>query len=145
MSFVPDVVSHLAYDRESGLLYVADTGNNRIAVLDTTSGERGGPIGPNFDGCEMREVTGSAVTTLIDGADVEGMRRPSGLELFDGLLWVTDARNSVIFAFDLEGNLVDFLETEWPRDTLGGIEFDEDGDIWLVDQNEQMVLEITPN
>ena len=41
VSRVADVPSHLVYDDSSGLLYIADTGNNRVAVLDTTSGKRG--------------------------------------------------------------------------------------------------------
>lgn len=81
---------------------------------------------------------------LIDGDDVEGMDLPSGLELYDGLLWVSDAETSTIFAFALDGTLVDYLETGWEPGTLGGMAFDEDGDLWIVDQLNDVVLEITP-
>ncbi|MFB6351983.1 MAG: hypothetical protein ABEK29_09395, partial [Bradymonadaceae bacterium] len=35
------VVAHVDLDRETGLLYAADTGNNRIVELDTSTGELG--------------------------------------------------------------------------------------------------------
>ena len=38
------VPSHLALDRASGLLYIADTGHSRIAVLDTNTGTLSGAI-----------------------------------------------------------------------------------------------------
>ncbi|MBX2800487.1 MAG: hypothetical protein KTR31_22605 [Myxococcales bacterium] len=144
VGFVPDVVSHMAYDRDTDMLYVADSGKNRLAVLDASSGTIGGSIGPNYDGCEMRAVDGWDLSKLVDGDDVDGMELPSGLELHDGLLWVTDADTSIIFAFDLDGTLVDYLETGWESGTLGGIAFDDDGDLWVVDQIRDMVLEISP-
>lgn len=141
--FVPDVVSHLSFDRDTDLLYVADSGNNRIAVLDTNTGSLGGALSPNYDGCEQRSVTGGSISTLVDGA-AAGLSMPSGLELHDGLLWVTDTDTSTIYAFDLDGNVVDYLETGWPAGTLGGIAFDSDGDLWAVDQLEDLVVEISP-
>ncbi len=144
VEFVPDVVSHLAYDRDTDLLYVADSGRNRIMVLDATTGQSAGPIGPNYDGCDMRGITGEELTRLVQGSEVAGMELPSGLELHDGLLWVSDADTSTIFAFTLDGELVDYLETGWEPGTLGGMAFDAQGDLWLVDQINDAVLEITP-
>ena len=41
LGYVEDVPSHLFYDQATAFLYIADTGNNRIDVLDTESGTRG--------------------------------------------------------------------------------------------------------
>src|SRR5690606_38485909 len=53
VSYVPEVTAGMEIDHATGLLYFSDPGNARIAVLDTTSGAPGGPIGPNYDGAEM--------------------------------------------------------------------------------------------
>ncbi|MBX2803621.1 MAG: hypothetical protein KTR31_38440 [Myxococcales bacterium] len=144
MGYEKGVVSHLAYDRDSDMLYAADSNRNAIRVLDTSSGKLGGTIGPNYDGCEMRSVDEAALSRLIDGADIEGMEMPSGLELVDGVLWVTDAVTSYIFAFDQDGTLLDYLDTGWPEGTLGGLAVDDEGDLWVVDQKEDLILEISP-
>lgn len=144
VQFVPDVVSHMAFDRDTSLLYVADSGKNRVAVLNTATGTVGGTLTPNYDGCSQREVTGGEITKLIDGDKIAGLELPSGLELHDGMLWVGDAATSTIFAFELDGTLVDYLETGWDAGTLGGMAFDAEGDLWVVDQSNDIVVEISP-
>jgi sugar lactone lactonase YvrE len=134
VGYVPGVSSHMALDHATGLLYVADTGNGRVAVLDTASGTRAGSIGPNYDGAEMYAMEGATLTTLVDGAAV-GMPRPSGLELHDGLLWVTDNELSKVLAFELDGTLVDWLDTSSvvPPGNLGAMAFGPDGALYVVD------------
>ena len=48
-----EVPSHMALDRDTGLLYISDTGNSRIAVLDTAVGEVAAAIVPNYDGTQQ--------------------------------------------------------------------------------------------
>ena len=69
-------------------------------------------------------------TTLVDasGSDVL-LSDPSGIELHDGLLYVTDNDSGLILAFTLKGQLVDFLDTELDG-ALRGLTFDADGDLW---------------
>ncbi len=143
LAYVEGVPSHLAFDRESDWLYIADTGNNRIAVLDTTTGEVGGRISPNYDGAVQNHVEEAQIWTLIEGADF-GLERPSGLELVDGLLWITDNATGTIYAFDLDGNLVDYLETELGEGCLMGLAFGDDDHLWLVDAAAEQVLHIRP-
>ena len=143
VKMVDDVPGHLAFDPDTKLLYVADTGNNRIAVLDTTSGEEGRRISPNYDGGEQHEVDDASISTFISGEDF-GLELPSGLEFHDGLLWLSDNGTGRIHAFDLEGNEVDWLDTELPSGCLMGIAFDEGGNLWTVDAVEQQVLRISP-
>src|SRR4030095_8086057 len=83
---MPGVPSHMEVD--GGLLYFADTGHARIAVLDTASGTPGGNVGPNYDNCVMFAMDGAMLTTLVDGGTM-GMTAPSGLGIHDGLVFVT--------------------------------------------------------
>ena len=145
VAYVPDVSSHIAWEPSTQLLYVADSGNNRIAILDPLTGSNLGQIGPNYDGVDQSEVGGATLSTLIEGADV-GMQRHSGLEIHDDLIWVSDNLTSTIFAFDLDGVLIDYLETDWPSGTLMGLAHDEDGRLFVVDTIEHTVLMIAaPN
>lgn len=139
-----DVGAHLAYDSTSGLLYAADTGNSRIVALDTASGAEGDTLSPNYDGAEQYSVDGA--TLSIVAADVLGdvvLDQPSGLELHDGLLYVSDHGTGFVFALRPDGTVVDFLATG-VRDGLGGLAFDPDGHLWIADASADRLIEISP-
>jgi glucose/arabinose dehydrogenase/DNA-binding beta-propeller fold protein YncE len=144
ISYVPDVVSHVVYDPAADLVYAVDTGNSRIAVLDPATGTNGGSTTPNYDGCVQTKVNGADVWTLVDGAPI-GMTSPSGMEMWDGMLFVSDYLSSTIYAFTLDGGLVDYLETGFPAGTLMGMAFDpRNGDLYVVDVLTDRVLRIRP-
>ncbi len=124
------------------LLYLADTGHARIAVLDTTSGTPGANVGPNYDGCVMFAMDGATLTTLVDGSAM-GMTKPSGLTVHDGLVFVTDNASSTVYAFTKGGVLVDWLATGWPTGSLMGMAFDAAGRLYLVDAVGDRVVRIS--
>ena len=127
------VASHVAYHAGSATVYAADTANNRILVLDATTGEIAGDIGPNYDGGIQRGVNGAEFTIMINGGDLEvPMTAPSGLEIHDDYLFVTDYDSSMIYGFSLDGQLIDWLDTEIPGESLMGITFDTDGSLFGV-------------
>ena len=139
-----DVVSHVVHDPATGLVYYADTGRNRIAVLDPSTGVNTGPVGPDYDGATQTAVSGSTVWTVVNGDDV-GMVAPAGLELSDCRLFVTDHATSTIFAFTLNGQLLDWLDTGLPAGSLMGMAFDpDDGSLFVVDALGSRVLRIAP-
>lgn len=140
---VEDVPSHLELDHDSLLLYVADTGNNRVAVLDTTSGEAADSRRVSEPGTDYYYVDDADLWTLIDGDDV-GMEAPSGLALHDGVLYVTDNETSTIFAFDIEGRLLDSVKLDVDEGGLMGIEVRGADDIWVVDAEDDKVLRLQP-
>lgn len=130
---VPGVVSHLEMDRAERMLYVADTGNNRIAVLDIDQGTVGANLEPNYDGCDMKMVNGATLETVVNGEDF-GLVRPSGLALTDELLFITDNWTSRILAFDRETwELVDYLDTQLEPGSLNGMELGPDGSLYYTD------------
>jgi len=140
----PNVPSHMELDRDTGLLYIADTGNRRIAVLDTTTGDIGGSVSPNYDGVSVhREVDGAEISTLAD-RDVADLGEPSGLALHDGVLYVSDNRMGILWAFDLDGTLLDWIDLERADGGLMGIAFDGSGRLYVVDAEAEQVLRIDP-
>jgi len=135
---VANVPSHLAWDAASSTLYIADTGNARIAKLDALSGTAGARV-PTHE-TPIQVMDGAMLETVVDG-DVQ---KPSGLELHDGLLYVTDNAASRILAFDLDGVLVNYLDTGIAGGALGGMNFGPDGKIYFVDMLGNRVLRIDP-
>lgn len=140
---VADVPSHMEMDRENWLLYIADTGNNRIAVLDATAGEVASAIGPNYDGTQQFNMTGWRIWTHVEGAD-HGMELPSGLVLHEGHVLVSDHGTSTIYAFNTDGELVDWLDTGLPAGCLMGIAVDHEGILHLVDAANDRVMALVP-
>lgn len=143
VSYSPDVPSHMVYDPASALLYVADSGNGRVAALDTTTGERDGTVGPNYDGTTQVDMRDASLVTLV-GAGEFGMGEPSGIALVDDILFVTDISTGNILAFDLDGELVDWMDTGLGSGALMGIEADESGNLYVVDAVDDAVYRISP-
>ena len=156
----PDVPSHMVFDHRTSLLYFADTGNNRIAVLDTTTGTRGAnnPDTKMEPYPEYYSVDGAELTTFVKGSDY-GIEMPSGVALRDGILYVGDYANGTIHAFSTknmeeddspsgaaikEGDLIDWLDLELQWGALMGIEFNEAGDLYVVDAKDYRILRIAP-
>ena len=138
---VDGVPSHLAYDASDGQLYIADTGNARIAKLDTNSGT----MGASFDGLEfigLRNYMDGA--TIVDVVPAGTVQQPAGIELHDDLIFVSDIATSRFYAFDKTGKLVRTLDTGFPPGSLVGFTFGPDGKIWFVDHLSSRIFRIDP-
>jgi DNA-binding beta-propeller fold protein YncE len=154
---IEGVPSHMQLDHDTGLLYAADTLNGRISVLDIATGERGGGIGPNYDGAEMFEMEGATISTLADGGalmsalddrgremtDITDMVQPAGLHMDGDTLFISDHETSRILAFNLEGELMDWLQMDVDAGHLGGLTLDEAGNIVIVDMVTNELLRIS--
>ncbi|MEN0063767.1 MAG: hypothetical protein AAGA48_16570 [Myxococcota bacterium] len=150
------VVSHLVMDQSTKLLYVADTGNNRIMVLDTRSGSEGQALegpgtndpqedcwAPTGECVEHVAWTGSDWTMLIDGDDHD-MVSPAGIELVENTLFVSDAGTGFLYAFDLEGNELDRAFTGITEEQgLQGITARGTNELWMVNAKSNEVLKLS--
>ena len=142
-SRVEDVPSHMKYHHDSALLYIADTGNNAIKVLDTTSGETDENLPRQEPGTVHMSMKDDQYWTLIEGSEF-GMSLPSGLTIVDDTLLVTDNETSTIYAFDLDGELIDTLETPFASGSLMGIYAASIDDIWIVNAIDNEVWRLQP-
>lgn len=138
---VDGIVSHLSYDAESKLLYAADTGNKRVVVLDTTKGERGA----SFSGDEpvdRSKMISYELTELIPPGTLEA---PSGIEIHEGVLFVTDNATSKIYAFQKDGTLIRSLDTGLSAGSLAGITFNPtDNKLYFVDYKTSRAYRVDP-
>jgi sugar lactone lactonase YvrE len=140
---VESVHSGLALDRSAGMLYVADSGNGRLAVLDVNSGTKGDRL-PQVD--EKRYpvhnlVDDAVMTTIAD----EGIETPSGLAMKDDVLYVADNATGRISAYSKTGELIDYLDTGRTGGALQGLNFGPDGALYIADGKASEVLRLSPN
>ena len=143
---VANTVSHMVMDQSTKLLYIADTGRNRITVLDTRSGERGRSLQSSdcWQGqcADYHEWDNSDYSVLIDG-DAEGLVMPAGIDLVSDTLVITDAGTGEIVLFDLEGNLIQRLQTGITEEkALAGIVARSLNDFWFIDSKGDQVLRL---
>lgn len=139
---VEGVSSHLFYDPSDKMLYIADTGNQRIARLDTTTGEEGSPVSPRNEILKRSAVMKNAI--IEDVVPAGTLEQPSGIEVKDGLIYVTDAATSTFYVFDKSGDELRHLETGLPKGSLSGFTFGPDGKIYFTDRNGGKVIRIDP-
>ena len=155
---VQGVPSHMQFDQNLNLLYIADTGNNRILILDPKEwGEGRESLTPlredEAEGCTKHEQVypQTELRILVDGGKLEGrcegndcMERPSGLVLFDDVIFVTDNALGRILAFDRDGELIDWLDLDVDDGALMGIEADAEGRLYLVNAKANKLYRIAP-
>ena len=145
-----DVPSHMEFDHSTKLLYIADTGNNRVAMLDSQTGYRGAdlPWSENYDCTQVRcsdyhRVENVVLSTFADGESL-GLTSPSGLALYDGNVYISDNATSTIYAFNGSGEVIDYLVLNRRSGSIMGIEFDSQGWLYVVDNSDNEILRIEP-
>ncbi|RYF44883.1 MAG: hypothetical protein EOO38_17030 [Cytophagaceae bacterium] len=151
---VDGVPSGVVFDKAAGVAYAVDTGHNRIVSIDlgleyanqsgfdyiTIKNEAykvNRNLGPNYDGSIQRYVDGPVLNTVVEGAKT-GLSTPSGIALYNDVIYVSDYTTSQVLAFDKAGKLLDKLQLasvlpEAATAALGGIEFDAAGNLYLSD------------
>ncbi|MBX3206107.1 MAG: hypothetical protein KF764_13630 [Labilithrix sp.] len=139
---VEGVSSHLFYDPSDKMLYIADTGNKRIAKLDTTAGTLGERLPLRNEQLKKNGVMDGA--TVEDVVPAGTLEQPSGIEVKNGLIYVTDTATATFHVFDKTGKEIRKLETGLKAGALSGFIFGPDGKIYFTDRNRGKVVRIDP-
>jgi hypothetical protein len=139
---VDEIPSSLFFDPTDNFLYIADTGNQRIVRLDTTKGTLGGRLPLTNEILKKSgTMTGVDVEEVVPAGTLE---QPSGLEIKNDLIYVTDAATGTFHVFDKTGKEVRKLETGLAAKALAGFTFGPGGKIFFVDRNGGKVVRIDP-
>ena len=113
-------------------------------MLDTLTGQPGSDLRKKESGTEHYEVDDAEMWNLIHGED-HGMVAPSGLALVGEVVLITDNATSTIWAFTVEGELIDHLTLDVEPGGLMGIWADSLDEIWVTDAVGKQVLRISGN
>jgi len=134
-----NVPGHMQVDFDSGLLYIADTGNGRVLEVNTRSTTESKSLSFNMEYLEeFYSVTGVGQRNLVEGLD-----KPSGLVLDGETLFVGINGTGEIIAYTLQGEEIARIQT--PAESLMGLEIGPDGSLWYVDAKADEVVRIDPS
>ncbi len=142
LSRKPGVPSHMALDADRRWLYIADTGNGRVLRVDTTGATEKGRIQAFFGDGILSDFQGIVQEFVVEPGD--GLISPSGLALYEGVIFVTDNATGLIHAFKTDGQEVNKLDTGLGAGALAGVEVGPDGFLYFVDMSGDRVLRVLP-
>ena len=138
-----DISCHLVL-QNTGWLYIVDGGNQRILRLDINSGTVGGtPNFPQYDNvlAEYTNVTGVTWEVVVS----TGLTQPSGIDVIDDYLIVSDYSNGDIVIYDVSSmpaTEVGRLQTNDPG--IMGLVIGPEGRIWYANATENKIVKIEP-
>ena len=131
--------SHAVFDRASGTLYVADTGNGRIVRFRTGAVPPDAKFVERLGGVQERlfTVSGGRVATVV-----RNLRQPAGLLLKDGHLIVGEYETGRIRVYTLGGRLGRTVDTGLGKNALAGLAAAPDGRIYFLDARRHRLLRL---
>lgn len=142
-AFVP---GHI--DVHDGIIYGADTGASRIVSIDISTATLEGDFQPTeFGIAESTNWSGATVAEVVSPGTVVGssmLQQPSGLEVVDGILYVSDHATGMIHAFEVDGTHIRSLDTGLGPNHLAGLAMSPDGVMYFVDMPASTVYRIIP-
>lgn len=139
---VNGAMSHLYYDKASRMLYIADSGNQRVLVMDPSTGTKGQAFAGNEYIVDRRYVNNAKFAEVVPPGTLS---IPSGIKLYKGVLYVTDTATSRFYAFDPKtGKVIRTLDTGLPKGALAGFTFGTDGKVYFTDSKNGAVVRIDP-
>lgn len=137
---VAGVPGHLAFDASTGELFIADTGNGRIARLDTKAQGQASPIAAYHNETPLYGVKGPQVSSVTARGAVTN---PSGLIIFKGQLVVADYATGHIKVFTKSGQQVGDLDTGLGAKAITGIAAGPGGELFVLDAKKSQLVQIS--
>jgi len=142
---VDAIPSHMVLDKENNMLYICDTGNDRVLRLDITSGTEGSALTSFTEQlAEFREMDNPDWDVILTGLD-----DPCGIEVVGDRLIISENGSNDIIFYDISGDMpveIDRLNYGADASSVMGLTVGPDGLIWFVDNTRREVVRIdNPN
>lgn len=138
------ITCHLKLDKAKKWLYFVDGGNQRIIRLDINSGVKGtapswGPLETLAEYSKMIGFTWEIVVNT-------GLNEPSGIEIIDNRMIITDHSNGDIVFYDISTMpAVEIGRIQTNEPGIMGAVLGPDGKIWYANHALNKVVMIQPN
>ncbi len=140
------IPGHMILDKDSGILYIADTGASRVIWVNTDSSVN--TIDIMNDPSRLEPLAEYKRKTGVEWGVLDtGLNRPSGIALENGMLFVSENGNGQITAYDLaedgkSATVADTIQTS--AVFIMGLEIGPDGHLYYVDNGQNQVIRIDP-
>ena len=147
LTHIMGVPGHMTLDKDSGILYIADPGANRVLWVNTDDSSTNTQNIMN-DASRMEPLQEySSITGIEWGVLAVGLNMPSGIVLEDDQLFVSEYGNGKITAFELGSNgksatNLDSIQTSASK--IMGLEIGPNGHLYYVDFAQNEVVRIDP-
>ena len=139
VSKIPDIASHMILDKSTGWLYISDSGNGRIVRLNINSTGTTMVEELSYDFGEYFHVTGAEWEVVVD----EGLITPSGIEIVDNYLLVSDNSTSEIIQYEIEATgLTEIGRIQTGATSIMGIKYSPNNELFFVDYKGNEVVKI---
>ena len=135
---VPDVPAHIAF--HNGEIFAADAGGGRIIAYNPEGAQRIAALNAIYEPLEDEGTFSGGTLRELVAPGV--LQQPSGLEIYEDIIYVSDAQTSQLHAFDLDGTLLRSLDTGLPAGSLAGLAFSPEGQLYFVDRPNARVIRI---
>ncbi|RJU80791.1 MAG: hypothetical protein DWB99_08065 [Candidatus Poseidoniales archaeon] len=141
------IPGHMILDKESGILYISDTGANRVLWVNTDDTSVSTQNIMNDPSRLEPLAEYSRKTGMEWGVLDTGLSAPSGIALDGDTLFVSENGNGRIVAYDLSddgksGVEIDTIQTS--AYFIMGLEIGPDGHLYYVDNGKDQVVRIDP-
>ena len=138
------IVCHLVLDKNKEWLYFTDGSNKRIVRLDINSGILGGAPswGPFETLAEYQKINGYTFEVVVS----TGLDQPSGIDMIDDKLVVTDYSNGDIVFYDINSipaTEIGRIQTNEPG--IMGTVIGPNGRIWYANYSMNKIVKIEPS
>jgi len=139
-----NVPSHLEFQKSSQMLFIVDGGGSRILRLDVNSGSIGGS--PSFNVGETLAQYANVSSPLYDVIVSSGLVDPSGIDVIDDRMIVSDNANGDIVIYDISTTpAIELGRIQTGDNDVMGVAIGPEGRIWYVDGNANKVVKIEPS
>ncbi|MBL6743820.1 MAG: thrombospondin type 3 repeat-containing protein [Candidatus Poseidonia sp.] len=138
---------HMIMDKDTGILYIADAGANRVVWVNTDDPSTNKANIMN-DASRLEPLAEySRITGVEWGVLATGLNIPSGIALADGQLFISENGNGKIAAYELaaDGKSATFLDKiQTTATSIMGLEVGPQGHLFYVDNAQNEVVRIDP-
>jgi len=142
------IPGHMILDKESGILYIADTGASRILWVNTDDTTID-TVDIMNDPSRLEPLAEYKRKTGIEWGILDtGLNRPSGIALDGDTLFISENGNGKITAYDLSEDGKSASERATVQTSavfIMGLEIGPDGHLYYVDNGQDQVVRIDPH
>lgn len=142
------VPGHMTLDKDSGILYIADSGADRLLWVNTDDSTTS-TVNIMNDASRLEPLQEYSRMSGIEwGVLATGLNIPSGIALEGDMLFVSENGNGKIVAYELgsDGKSITELDSiQTSASSIMGLEIGPSGNLYYVDNGQDEVVRIDPS